>query len=108
LLKQVDIITFFFAAGRYCTDSYKEGVARSTSIWGPYEKMGIPLLSNGIVGLANGQQLVGPGHASYLQDHSSGQWNIVWHASIGENCNRYPFISSLKFGTDGWPVVDFV
>jgi len=97
----------FFASGKYCTDSYKEGVARSTNVWGVYDKMGVPLLSNGIVGVSNGQQLVGPGHGSYVQDPNSGQWNIVYHASIGENCNRYPFINDLNFGSDGWPVVQF-
>lgn len=40
----------FFAAGKFCQDTYTEGVARSTSIWGPYEKLGVPILSNGIVG----------------------------------------------------------
>lgn len=99
----------FFAAGRYCQDTYTEGVARSTSVWGPYEKMMSPVLSNGIVGkgkTSSGSvvQLVGPGHAS-LTSTSNG-WRIVWHASLGENCDRYSFISKLSFGSDEWPYVD--
>ncbi len=99
----------FFAAGRYCQDTYTEGVARSTSVWGPYEKMMSPVLSNGIVGkgkTSSGSvvQLVGPGHASLVS--TSNGWRIVWHASLGENCDRYSFISKLSFGSDEWPYVD--
>lgn len=101
----------FFAAGKFCTEFYTEGVARSSSFFGPYEKMTSPLLSNGIVGAAlspkNGQQLqlYGPGHAAYVQV-GDGSWRIVYHASIGDNCDRYAFIDRLTFGPDGWPYVD--
>eukprot|EP01036_Dinobryon_divergens_P025769 gene25769-34350_t len=101
----------FFAAGQYCTDFYTEGVARSKSIFGPFEKMTSPVLTNGIVGVAkspstgNLLQLVGPGHATIVQVPDGG-WRIVWHASIGENCNRYSFITELVFGADGWPYVN--
>jgi beta-xylosidase len=100
----------FFAAGQYCTDTYTEGVARSTSFFGPYEKMQSPVLSTGIVGVAvspsSGKQesLIGPGHATYVQVSDS--WRIVYHASIGDNCNRYSFINNLVFGADGWPYVN--
>jgi hypothetical protein len=98
----------FFAAGKFCQDTYTEGVARSTSLFGPYEKMGSPVLSNGIVGKAKnsaGQltQLVGPGHATIVP--YNGAWRIIWHASIGENCDRYAFISELVFGANGWPYI---
>lgn len=101
----------FFAAGKFCMDTYTEGVAMSTSLFGPYEKMGSPLLTNGIVGVgrnAAGQvsQLVGPGHATFVAV-GGGAWRVIWHASLGENCDRYAFISELVFGADGWPYVDF-
>jgi GH43 family beta-xylosidase len=101
----------FFAAGRYCTDSYTEGVARATNFFGPYEKMTSPLLSDGIVGMAASpstgeqMQMVGPGHAAYLQA-GDGSWRIVYHASVGDNCDRYAFIDKLVFGADGWPYVN--
>lgn len=103
----------FFAAGKYCQDTYTEGVARSKSVWGPFEKMGSPLLTNGIVGKAvdsNGQhqQIVGPGHASIVPIKGGNDgYKMVWHGSIGENCNRYSFISNLAFTADGWPYVQF-
>lgn len=34
-------------------------------------------------------KLIGPGHASFLQDRSSKDWYAVYHASRGQNCNRY-------------------
>eukprot|EP01034_Spumella_vulgaris_P039166 gene39166-48376_t len=100
----------FFASGRYCSDIYTEGVARSKSLFGPYEKMQSPLLNNGIVGVAkNGKgeltQLVGPGHATYVK-LDSGEWRIIFHASIGQNCDRYSFIGDLVFGKDGWPYLN--
>ncbi|CAM9838230.1 unnamed protein product [Ectocarpus fasciculatus] len=100
----------FFASGKYCQDSYAEGVARSSSIWGPYDKLEVPLLATGVVGNAasNGAKLVGPGHASVAEDHSSkGTYWVVYHASAGENCDRYPFVDKLKFTDDGWPFVAF-
>jgi len=110
LIKHAGMYYLFFAAGRYCQDSYSEGVARSTSIWGPYEKMPVPLLSTGLVGRARGQhgmeKLIGPGHASFVQDATTGSWFAVWHASIGQNCNRFPFISRMVFGKDGWPRIE--
>lgn len=116
----------FFAAGKYCENTYTEGVARSTSLWGPYEKLTAPLLTNGIVGVAaNDQgkltQIVGPGHATIFPvetaearkygSQQSGKgataWKMIWHASIGNNCNRIAFGSELKFTADGWPFVNF-
>lgn len=111
LIKQGDYYYLFFAAGKFCQDTYVEGVARSRSLWGPYEKLGSPVLSNGIVGYgkqSNGsgsaQQLVGPGHASLV--YVKPNWKMIWHASIDENCNRYSFVSDLVFGDDGWPYVN--
>jgi beta-xylosidase len=119
----------FFAAGKYCQDSYSEGVARSRSVFGPYEKLGVPLLSTAMVGYAqvspdsaaasqeegheevdtgaSAAKLIGPGHASFVQDMTSKQWFAVYHASRGENCNRYSFIDRLDFGDDGWPRMNF-
>lgn len=78
---------------------------------GPYEKMMVPFLRNGIVGTANSQTLVGPGHAAYfnVKSHDSAleeDWRVVFHASIGENCIRYPFIGKFYFGSDDWPYFD--
>ena len=33
----------FFASGRYCEEDYAEGVGRSASLFGPYEKAPAPL-----------------------------------------------------------------
>lgn len=111
----------FFAAGKFCQDSYSEGVARSRSVFGPYTKLGVPLLSTGMVGYAvnppdTGEaqeqagvaKLVGPGHGSFVQDLITKDWFVVYHASRGENCDRYAFVDRLAFGNDGWPRVNFV
>lgn len=106
MVKVGDWYYLFFAAGRYCQDDYYEGAARSKSIFGPFEKMPVPLLSTGMTGYANGAKIVGPGHGTFVQVKD--QLWVIYHASAGENCNRMPFIDSLIFGgSDGWPVVDF-
>ena len=98
----------FFASGKYCQDSYAEGVARSKSVYGPYEKLGVPLLNTGMVGNSGGTKIIGPGHASFVQNSGEDYLMTVWHASIGENCNRYPFITKTTFtGVNGWPVTDW-
>lgn len=109
IVKRDGLYYLFFASGKYCQDSYAEGVARSSSIWGPYEKLDVPILSTGIVGNApGGGKLVGPGHASIAIDRTSDDvyW-MVYHASVGENCDRYPFIDQLKFTGGKWPYVEF-
>jgi hypothetical protein len=101
----------FFAGGRYCTDSYVEGVARSKSFFGPYEKMTSPLLTTGIVGTAKSptsqhqERLIGPGHASIVHT-AENAWKIIYHASVGDNCDRYSFIGDLAWGVDGWPYLN--
>ena len=126
LVLRDDTYYLFFASGRFCQDSYKEGIARSNNVWGPYEKLAVPILSNGIVGVgtlsnqadtkshqldastSDYAQLVGPGHASILKAESqeSENWKIAYHASVGETCNRVTFVDRLVWGSDGWPFVD--
>ena len=96
----------FFAAGRYCTYTYAEGVARATSIWGPYEKLPVPLLSTGITGYSAGGKLTGPGHASFVTD-AAGAHYAVYHASQGANCRRYAFVSRMRFSSEDWPYIEF-
>jgi arabinan endo-1,5-alpha-L-arabinosidase len=111
IVKRNGYYYLFFAAGKFCQSSYTEGVARSTSLYGPYEKMSVPVLSTGLVTYSTNPaggtgKLIGPGHATIVRK-SSDSWSIVWHASIGDNCDRYSFINDLVFGADGWPYVNF-
>ena len=105
LMKHGIYYYLFFASGKYCQLSYSQGVARSTSIFGPYSKLGVPLLSTGTVGIgSNGDKLIGPGHASFIQDET-GSWFSIFHASEGLNCNRYSYVERLQWTDDYWPVV---
>lgn len=105
LIKQGAYYYLFFAAGKYCQPSYAQGVARSTSILGPYSKLGVPVLSTGTVGVgSNGDELIGPGHASFVQDQA-GSWFSIFHASEGLNCNRRPYVEKLLWTDDYWPVI---
>lgn len=87
-------------------------MARATSIWGPYEKMQSPLLTTGMVGVgggAHGGKIVGPGHASFVQDATNPDvYYAVYAASVGNNCNRMAFIEEMRFNRDtAWPYINF-
>ena len=98
----------FFAGGRFCTDSYIEGVARSRHVFGPYEAMGVPLLTTGLVSRAWGdERIIGPGHASFVRGPGLDEWYVAYHASNASACTRYAFIERMRFSTAGWPYVDF-
>jgi hypothetical protein len=96
----------FFASGKYCQDSYAEGVARSKNIWGPYEKLSVPFLSTGLVGNSQNKKIIGPGHASFIQDQGD-QWYAIFHGSLDTTCNRLPFGVEMTFGYSGWPIANF-
>jgi len=97
----------FFASGRFCQSSYSENVARSTKPLGPYEKLGVPLLSTAMVGYREtGEKLEGPGHAAYMKD-SDGQWYVVWHAAKEGTCERQAWVDKMDWTEDGWPYVSF-
>jgi len=122
IIRKGDYYYLFVASCNFCKPCYSESVARSKNVWGPYEILGIPLLSTGLIGnhASRKEKLIGPGHASFVLDEKSNTWYVVWHASIeGPDCpggdenseyTRKSFISRMKFteGSDGgWPYIDF-
>jgi len=71
--------------------------------------MQVPLLSTALVGTSSGgQKMIGPGHASFVPDPVDPDlFHVVFHASIGHNCNRYAFIEEMRFNAAGWPYINF-
>ena len=108
LLRHGDWYYLFFAAGRFCQSDYFEGVARASSVWGPYEKLSVPLLSTPLVGSEGDAKIIGPGHASFVRDRRNGAWFAVFHGSKGHNCARFAFVAEMRFA-DGpdWPYIAF-
>jgi hypothetical protein len=97
----------FFAGGKYCDDQYTEGVARSLSPLGPFEKMMVPLLSAGMLGYTDGSKLQGPGHGSLVTSPTTGQFYLVFHAhQQAKQCVRHAYIVEFQF-VNGWPVMVF-
>ncbi len=117
LIKYNGYYYLFYSAGDWCLSTFVTGVARSTNLFGPYEKMKVPLLSNGVVGRGRlqstdtAQQLLSPGAATILQLDAD-TFRIVYHAVLGTataaTCNnKYPYMNPLKFDANGWPYVEF-
>ena len=97
-----DGVYYLFYSGNVYDHRYRTGVARATSITGPYEKLGDPILSNDAT-------WVGPGHGSvvpigdrlYFVYHA-------WHAAPGGEHDgargRVILVDEITFA-DGWPRV---
>jgi hypothetical protein len=117
LVRRGQFYYLFFASGRYCRPDYAQGVARSTNVLGPYEKLRVPLLSTAMVGQDDtGTHLEGPGHAAFVRD-ADGQWYVIWHAAAQGTayqheggwweCDRKAWVDRMDWTDDGWPYVSF-
>lgn len=88
--------------------SYAVGVARATSVRGPYTKHGPPVLANAT---GDNPTWQGPGHASIVQAPDGG-WAIVYHAWPGavRSYGRHMMLDGLTWVPDDggvpWPVVN--
>jgi xylan 1,4-beta-xylosidase len=100
LLRSQGVFYLFYSAGRCCGRhcNYATGVARSSSLLGPWEKRPAPILTSspsfrcpGHVGVASGQ---------------GGEPVVAYHAYVrGDPSNRQLFLAPLSFDAAGWPVV---
>ncbi len=93
---------YLFYSGNVYDYRYRTGVARATSITGPYTKHGAPILGNN-------SRWVGPGHGSVLD--VDGQTVFVYHAwpALGNGTNdtsvgREVLVDRVDWQND-WPVI---
>jgi xylan 1,4-beta-xylosidase len=91
-----------FAASNCCRPpcDYFEGVARSRSLLGPYERARRPAL----VGT---KALRCPGHGTVVTDANAQSW-FLHHAVLPDdpvNARRQPVLDPLRWAPDGWPVL---
>lgn len=100
---------YLFYSGNVYDHRYRTGVARASSILGPYEKHGAPLL-------ANNERWVGPGHGSIVTivGETSGSMldYFVYHAwtNAGDGTQlggdgRQVLVDRIVWGGDGWPAI---
>jgi alpha-N-arabinofuranosidase len=92
-------------------EAHSECMARSKSIWGPYN----PNPANPILAHANaagqGNPIQGVGHADIIQAHD-GSWWIVFHGyrTVGDGTNhilgRETCLAPVTWPKNGWPVVN--
>jgi beta-xylosidase len=93
---------FLFYSGNVYDERYRTGVARSTSLFGPYEKHGAPIL--GI-----NSQWVGPGHGSVVAVGDADFF--VYHAWLNDGSDRPVAASGRQVlvdritYADGWPSI---
>lgn len=95
-----DGVYYLFYSGNVYDHRYRTGVARATSLLGPYEKMGPPIL-------ANNATWVGPGHGSVIV--TGGLDYFVYHAwrNAGDGTHlqasgRHVLVDRITW-EGGWP-----
>jgi hypothetical protein len=89
---------YLFYSGGFIDDTYREGVARSTSPTSGF----VRYASNPILG--NNATWVGPGHGSVVQD-AAGTWWFVYHARHADSVDagRVVMLDEITW-TNDWPV----
>jgi GH43 family beta-xylosidase len=94
---------YLFYSGNVYDHRYRTGVARASSILGPYEKRGAPLLSNNAT-------WVGPGHGSVVP--IADRLYFVYHAWHNSGAGQHDsargrniLVDEIAFDSDGWPVI---
>lgn len=93
---------YLFYSGNVYDSRYRTGVARATTVTGPYTKFGSPILSNN-------SKWVGPGHGSVLK--VGGDWVFIYHAwpalpggGNDTSKGRYILVDRITW-SDSWPKV---
>eukprot|EP01097_Dermamoeba_algensis_P004040 TRINITY_DN2705_c0_g1_i1.p1 TRINITY_DN2705_c0_g1~~TRINITY_DN2705_c0_g1_i1.p1 ORF type:complete len:347 (-),score=41.61 TRINITY_DN2705_c0_g1_i1:189-1229(-) len=89
----------FYSSNGFSSPSYSVSVARATSLFGPYTKVGKPILQTN-------SYFDGPGHCSVVPLGST--WYIIYHSwyagKIGGSYPRVLLVDSISWVSD-WPVI---
>lgn len=101
MVRRPDGYYMFYSANAFYDERYAVGVARSASPFGPFQKLGDPILKSD-------QTWSGPGHGSLVTDASGRDW-FIYHAwrkghEGGEN-PRMLLVDEVKWGPSGWPTI---
>jgi xylan 1,4-beta-xylosidase len=100
LLRHGGYLYLFYSAGHCCgrNCTYATGVARASTLLGPWEKRRRPILRGG-------GAIRCPGHVGVTRARD-GEPLLAYHAYVrGDPSNRQVFMSRLRLGVDGWPAV---
>ncbi len=95
---------YLFYSGNVYDHRYRTGVARASSLAGPYEKHGAPILTNNA-------RWVGPGHGSIVT--VSGKDYFVYHAWTNagngthlQSAGRHVLVDRITWQASGWPSIN--
>jgi GH43 family beta-xylosidase len=93
---------YMFYSGNVYDHRYRTGVARATSITGPWEKHGAPIL-------ANNERWVGPGHGTVLVVDGIDYFFFHAWTNAGDGTNlagpgRHGLVDRIDW-VDGWPQI---
>jgi xylan 1,4-beta-xylosidase len=100
LARHAGKLYLFYSGGACCGPpcNYQVGVARSSSLLGPWEKHHGPILSGNA-------RFRCPGHSTVVDGPGGGQY-LLYHAyGAGGPLGRQVLLDRLSWGSDGWPTV---
>ena len=109
MIKHGDLYFLFFSASGFTDPKYSVEVARSHSLFGPFEKKSTPILHTDwdleMYGVDS--SFVGPGHCSAVWLEEKGSWWMVFHAwkfgKVGQEPGRVMLIDEVEISQEGWP-----
>jgi GH43 family beta-xylosidase len=96
------LMYFIFYSGNVYDSRYRTGVARSASLYGPYEKHGAPILANNV-------RWVGPGHGSVVPLGASDYfiyhaWSATPQGTNDTTLGRQVLLDRIVW-QNGWPSI---
>ena len=97
----------FYSGNGYTDATYALGVARSKSLFGPYEKTPVPIFAQGADG-APGHTFTATGHGSVVQIPGTDVWYGVNHAYYSGRIlqtGRVCIVDRMWWTADGWPIM---
>ncbi len=101
-IRHLGVFYLFSSMGNWRDGTYHVRVARSKSIFGPWER----LVENGApyraIQTVEGQW--GPGHNSVFRG-PDGDWWICYHAWDAGKTGRYPWAAPIRWDSRGYPMV---
>lgn len=90
----------FYSGNAYNTNAYAVGIARASSVMGPYTKDA----SNPVLHTRSGsQRFYGPGHCSVVNT-TSGHLAMVYHAWNTDTSGRNMLLDALVYSNGAWQV----
>ncbi|MNC12209.1 Beta-xylosidase [compost metagenome] len=105
-LYKINGLYYIMAASGGTAKEHREIIGRSTSPYGPFERLAEPILTH--KDIDHPVQYLG--HADLIEGPDGGWWAVFLGVRLGENgygvLGRETYLAPVHWTADGWPVID--